>query len=135
MMRFVIWLKREGFASGTSNKQMEQLDLDLSASKAPVVSDEEIRLVVEFLADRGWQKAAAITAALGFNERRIRAIAEQSDGLILSGPGCPGYRLLTAAVSFREIDMVAGRIESQSKRMRARAISIRCRAHALISRS
>lgn len=109
-----------------------QLDLDLSRSKAPVVSRQEIETVVQFLAGRPWTTAAEILAALGVDDRRLRVIAEQSEGLILSGPGCPGYKLLTAAAQFREADESANRLESQGQRMIFRALQIRRRAHSLI---
>ena len=109
-----------------------QLDFDLSRSKAPVVSRQEIETVVQFLIGRPWTTAAEILAALDIDERRLRAIAEQSEGQILSGPGCPGYKLLTSTAQLQEVDETANRLESQAKRMLARAYQIRRRAHALI---
>jgi len=109
----------------------EQLDLDL-AKQGPVVSAAEIRTLTDWLAGRGWVRGAAITEALGLDERKIRAIAEASDGLVISGPGCPGYKLLSGAAELRDVDQAASRLESQAKRMLHRANSLRRRAHALL---
>lgn len=110
----------------------EQLDLQLSRT-APVVDQREIDALCSFLQGRTWTTASVIELELGLDERRIRAIAEQSDGMILSGPGCPGYKLLSSAAQLREVDEAAGRLESQAKRMLARALSMRRRAHKLLS--
>jgi hypothetical protein len=110
-----------------------QTELEFPRSNAPVVSQAEIDSVISFLTGRNWTKASEITAAIGIDDRRIRVIAEQSEGAILSGPGCPGYKLLTCAAQLREVDEAAGRLESQGRRMIARAYSIRRRAHRLIA--
>jgi len=92
------------------------------------VTEEQVRMVVDFVRGKGWVKGAVICAALAIDERRIRAIAEFSDGRILSGPGCPGYRLFTGD-ALADADLAASRLESQGKRMIHRAIAIRRRFH------
>ncbi len=108
-----------------------QLDLELP-SKAPEVTQEQIDQLVDFLRGRGWMTAAEIEAELKdkkINERKIRKIAEFSEGRILSGPGCPGYKLFTGATEIDEADLCATRIESQARQIIMRAASIRRRFH------
>jgi hypothetical protein len=102
-------------------------ELALDVTK-PVVTPEQVELVAGFLRGKGWVKGAVIGTALGLDERRLRAVAEFSDGRILSGPGCPGYRLFTGD-ALADADLAAGRLESQGKRMIQRAIAIRRRFH------
>lgn len=111
----------------------EQLDLQLGRQSGPVATPEEIEQVCQFLAGRDWTTAREIEQAINIDERRIRAIAEASDGLILSGPGCPGYKLFTDAAQLREVDEAASRLESQGRRMISRAMAYRRRAHRLIA--
>ncbi len=111
---------------------MSQLDLEFSSRKTPEVSQDQIDLLTSFLAGKGWVKACSIDAELDLDERDIRAIAEASDGLIISGPGCPGYKLLTGAAEIADVDRAACRLESQAKRMLHRANSLRRRAHSMI---
>ncbi len=109
---------------------MEQIDLDFSVPTS--VTQEEIDRLVEFLRGRDWVKAAEIEASISISDRRIRAIAEASNGWILSGPGCPGYKALSPTTELREVDEAANRLESQGKRMIRRALAIRRRAHQLL---
>lgn len=108
----------------------DQTELSFDAPrKAPEVSEAEVEAVCDWLTDRGWMKAAEIAEAFAMSDRKIRAIAEASDGRILSGPGSPGYRLFTGATEIREADRCASQIESQANRMLARAVAIRRRFH------
>lgn len=102
-------------------------ELDLR-SPAPLVTAEQVDLVVSFVRGKIWVRGAEICAALAIDDRRLRAIAEFSDGRIISGPGCPGYRLFTGD-ALADADLAASRLESQGKRMIHRAIAIRRRFH------
>lgn len=107
-----------------------QTELSIAArNKAPEVTESEVAAVCDWLHGRGWVKATEIAAAFAMSDRKIRAIAEASDGLILSGPGSPGYKLFTGTAEIREADRCASQIESQARRMFARAVSIRRRFH------
>lgn len=106
-----------------------KLPIHTSSAGAPEVSDAEIDQLCEWLRGRGWVKAAEISQALSIDDRKVRAIAQHSDGRILSGPGCPGYLLFTGRTEIEEADRCACRIESQAKQMFARALSIRRRFH------
>lgn len=105
-----------------------QLALDVK-TEAPAVSMSDVDAVCAWLAGKEWLTAAQISAQLNIDERVIRAIAEHSDGRILSGPGCPGYRLFTPKVPIEEADRCASRLESQARKMIKRAASIRRRYH------
>lgn len=96
---------------------------------APEVSAAEVDSLCEWLAGKGWIKAAQIEAELKINERKVRAIAEHSDGRILSGPGCPGYKLFDGAAAIADADRAASQLESQARKMLKRAGSIRRRFH------
>jgi hypothetical protein len=96
---------------------------------APEVSPEEVERLCDFLRGRGWLTSKQIFAEIALEERKIRAIAEHSDGRILSGPGCPGYKLFTGATEIAEADLCASRLEGQAKKMIVRAGSIRRRYH------
>lgn len=106
-----------------------QLSIKTAPSDAPKITPEDVENLCAWLREKGWMKAAEITAATQINERKIRAIAEASDGRILSGPGSPGYKLFTGKTEIEEADRCASQIESQAKRMFARAVSIRRRFH------
>jgi hypothetical protein len=93
------------------------------------VSPEEVESLCAWLAGKAWTKAAQIDAELGINERKVRAIAEHSDGRILSGPGCPGYKLFDGAASIADADRAASQLESQARKMLKRAGTIRRRFH------
>jgi hypothetical protein len=96
---------------------------------APEVSAEEVAALTTWLRGRGWVKAREIEAALGIDERKLRAMAEHSDGEILSGPGCPGYRRFDRETSLGDADRAASRLESQGRKMLLRAGTIRRRLH------
>lgn len=106
----------------------EQLDLSVKLP-APKVTAAEVEALCVYLIGRGWVKASEIEAELKINERRVRALAEHSDGKILSGPGCPGYKLFDGKAEIAEADEAASRLESQAKHMLHRAAVIRRRLH------
>lgn len=68
----------------------EQIPLSFDRPKptAPDVRDLEA-----FLQGKGWMERAQISAATGWDERRVRKLAAASD-LVISYPGSPGYKLL-----------------------------------------
>jgi len=108
---------------------MDSLDLGIK-TPAPEVTEDEIALVCDYLAkEKRWVTSAEIEHMLGIKDRHLRAIAEYSDGRILSGPGCPGYKLFTGATEIQDADACAGRLESQAKKMLHRAAKIRRRYH------
>lgn len=58
------------------------------------VSEEDVVRLAEFLERaEGWATASVIGAALGMNERRVRAVAAAAMPRVVSFPGSPGYCL------------------------------------------
>jgi hypothetical protein len=119
----------------TSNTPAESDEMDLFAwqrgrGTGPVVSDGELGQLIAALGRRRWLTAARLTEATGFNDRKLRALAADSGGRIISGQ--KGYCLTTEATN-EEIHHAASWLESQARVMTQRAISIRKFAHSLIS--
>lgn len=68
--------------------------------------------------------AADLGAALGWNDRRLRAAAEASDGEILSAPGCTGYRLARSTPVDDYLANERARYRSQITMMTARMLAM-----------
>ncbi len=96
---------------------------------APDVSVAEVDALCQHLKGRPWLTAKQLEVELGLDDRKIRAIAEHSDGRILSGPGCPGYKLFDGAASLDDAKRAAGALQSQGNRMLHRSKSIWARYH------
>jgi hypothetical protein len=110
----------------------DQGEFDFQSKPVTPPATEVDRLIRHlFEAGAAWITARELAASLDLTDRKIRQLAEHSDGLIISGPGCPGYRHLhhCTADQLRE---VADRLNSQARSMMRRSIRIRRRAHALI---
>lgn len=107
-----------------------QFEFRFSAPK-PAASDEVAALTQYLHANPSWHTAKQLSHALQINDRKIRQFAEASDGRIISGPGCPGYRHIDHC-SADDIAHAADKLRSQARRMLSRSIRIRRRAHSLI---
>jgi hypothetical protein len=106
---------------------------DLFSPPRPAASAAEVTALIAWLAAHpGWHPAAKIAAALSLTDRKVRALAERSNGLIVSGPGTPGY-CHSSHCSAEEISHAAETLVSQARRMMARAISIKKQAIATIT--
>ena len=68
---------------------------------------------------------------LDLGDRQIRALAERAGGLIISGPGTPGYCHASHCPA-EQISHAADTLISQGRRMIRRAIQLRRRAHKII---
>jgi len=104
-----------------------QLDLSIK-TPAPEVSPEDVEQLCATLKGRGWVYArdlAATSATL--DDRKLRAIANASDGRIISGQ--KGYRLLDGSAAIEDADRSATWLESQARQMLRRAAQIRRRLH------
>lgn len=104
----------------------ENLELDFK-HQPPKTSGDEVEAVCAFLAGKGWMKAAVIEAEIEISDRRMRRIAEKSDGRILSGQ--KGYRLLDGATPIEEADHAANWLISQGRNMIRRGVAVRRRYH------
>lgn len=89
----------------------------------PEVSAAEVNEMCAYLRGKGWLKAVMIDAATGVDDRKMRVIAEHSEGRILSGQ--KGYRLFERATPLEEADRAASWLESQGKKMLMRGAAIR----------
>ena len=107
-----------------------QASFDFTAPPAPPVGEVE-RLLAWLSAHPGFHTAAIIARALDLSDRRVRQLAEAADGLIVSGPGSPGYCHLYHCDTLM-ISHIADKLVSQGKAMIRRAIRTRRRAHHLI---
>lgn len=108
-----------------SNPDQMEMSLD---QKAPKVTREDVERVKHFLEQGGdWMMGEALLRWVGWqvndaNRRKLRHIAEISEGEIASGPGAPGYKL-TRLVSPDELRFIEG-LKTQSDRMRNRYVKI-----------
>lgn len=111
---------------------MKPQQLDLFAPRpAPVPAGEIDRLLAYLVTRSGWTTAKEITADLGLTDRQIRQLARDHRGSILSGPGSPGYKLISAA-TLDEINHTADRLRSQAREMLAGSIRLRKVAHSIL---
>jgi hypothetical protein len=112
-----------------------QCDFDFEAKRMPAPAIREVETLVEYLlwaSASEWVPAKTISARLGFNERKIRSLAEHSNGVVISGPGCPGYRHISHCTG-AQVREVSDRMKSQAKAMLRRSIRLKNLAHSIIS--
>ncbi len=93
-----------------------QLPLDRPESKPDPTP------LIKCLRGRGWITARQLYRLLGFNDRKVRAIAAASEGQIISGQ--LGYKL-TLEATLEEVQHAEAWLHSQSKQMDQRALEIR----------
>lgn len=78
-------------------EQPDLFTLTRKSLKLPSVPTGDVESLIDVLqgSDRRLTADEICTRirARGWDKRRVRAAAEASHGLILSAPGCPGYRL------------------------------------------
>lgn len=109
----------------------EPFQPELSLATVPEIASDEVATLLSGLDGRGWMSARQISAELGWSDRKIRAVANASEGQVISGQS--GYRLAREA-SMDEIQHAAGWLEHQAREMGRRAGQIRSAAHARIGR-
>lgn len=108
--------------------------LEFLPSKAPPVSDQEVELLIKVLTGSGWMTARQIAARPEFIlrfqwckqsnvERKIRAIANRTEGFVISYPGSPGYKL-TLEAAIEEINIATACLRHQAGEMSKRALQI-----------
>lgn len=96
-----------------------QLELSLQAPERDL---EGVALLCAWLYHAGdtWTTASNIGKALDLSERQIRHLAASSSGMIVSGPGCPGYKHIRHCDG-EEVGTVTNRLRHQAKLMTDRA--------------
>ena len=110
---------------------MNQLDLNFN-TPPPAPGVGEVEILLNHLSNNpGFHTAKQLSAALSINDRKIRQLAEASDGLIVSGPGSPGYCHIYHC-PVETCAHIANTLRSQARRMLARYIRIKKRAHSII---
>lgn len=81
---------------------------------------EKIRLILEHSGEQ-WVRGKDLMVAMGMTERQIRRIAEESNGLIISAPGTPGYALAESPSDIEKlslaIDLRIKQIKTEAKRV------------------
>lgn len=112
-----------------------QCDFDFSTKRMPAPAPSDVDALVDYLrwaSVKEWVPAKTISTKLGFNERKIRSLAEHSNGVVISGPGCPGYRHIDNCTG-AQVREVSDRMKSQAKAMLRRSIRLKNLAHSIIS--
>lgn len=110
-----------------------QGSFDFTAPPAPPAG--EVETLVAYLNNQpGFHTAKQLSAALALSDRKIRQLAEAADGLIVSGPGSPGYCHLHHCDP-ETIGHITSTQISQARQMIRRALRTRKRAHKLIRKS
>lgn len=111
---------------------LDQASFDFSTPPAPPAADEVTRLVDHLQrAGETWLTAKQLAGALSLSDRKIRSLAEHSDGRVISGPGCPGYRHVDHC-TLEILNEVSNRLASQARAMYRRSIRIRKLAHSIL---
>jgi hypothetical protein len=118
-------------ALSTTTTMIQQSTFDFT-SQAPAEIGETERLLSWLAGHPGFHTAKTIGDHLGLTDRQIRQAAEAADGLIISGPGSPGYCHLYHCEAGK-IDHITSKLISQGKHMIRRGIRTKRRAHQLIS--
>jgi hypothetical protein len=96
----------------------EQLELTYSRPVAPDPGVADLEAWLEQA--RGWRSAEEIAAATGWDDRRIRDLASESD-LVISSPGKRGYRHIDH-VTRAEYDHYRNARRSQARKMVGKVI-------------
>lgn len=106
-----------------------QQELDFTAAPAPAEIGE-VELLLNHLSNHpGFHTAATLARTLGLTDRKIRQLAEAANGLIISGPGSPGYCHLYHCPD-EQTGHITETMMSQGKAMIRRAIRTRRLARA-----
>ncbi|HEX7861827.1 MAG TPA: hypothetical protein VF773_15945 [Verrucomicrobiae bacterium] len=103
--------------------------LELTDWKQPADQGEIDQLVRVLSASGTWLTAAQITEQIGWCDRKIRKLASESDGLIISGNS--GYKHTKHATP-EELREFYGRMVNQGREMIRRAVKAKRVHHAHI---
>lgn len=106
-----------------------ELDFERLAGEGPVVEKFHVDTMIAALRGNGWRTAKALGARKEADKRVLRAIAEASEGQIISGQ--KGYKL-TIEATLEEISGTAW-LKSQGKKMIQRWIQIQRVAHPVLA--
>lgn len=93
------------------------------ATGGPVVTPRDVQLLMKVLEGGVWMTASEIAHHTGDSDRKIRAIASAACPQVISYPGSPGYRLMSAC-TIEEINHCIAALQSQGTEMLKRAALI-----------
>ena len=89
----------------------------------------EVETLISYLHQNpGFHTAKTLSAAFNIPDRKVRQLAEAANGLIVSGPGAPGYIHLNHCPT-KQLSHIAESLISQGKAMIKRGIKTRTLAH------
>ena len=109
----------------------DQGTFDFTAPPPPIMAGEVESLLLYLLNNPGFHTAREIAQSHGLSDRKIRQLAEAANGLIVSGPGSPGYCHLNHC-PIEKSSHISATLISQGKAMIQRGMKIRRIAHTLI---
>ena len=109
--------------------EQPELDFERLAGEGPLVSKFQIDTMIAALRGKDWQTAKDLGARKESDKRVLRAIAESSEGQIISGQ--KGYKL-TVEATVTEIAETAW-LKSQGKKMIRRWLAIQRVAHPILA--
>ena len=95
---------------------------NLFSARRPAVSETDVAQLVTALKGTGWRLRRDLERVLGWNDRKVRAVAEASQGEVLGSD--LGYRL-TIEASCTEIEAWDARFAGQIQAMQARRAAVR----------
>ncbi|MBA4136729.1 MAG: hypothetical protein C0518_05375 [Opitutus sp.] len=97
---------------------MMQLGLQFNA---PTTTDQDVTALVDLLAKAdAWMSREQIGVALGWNERKVRAVASDCDQVV-SYPGSPGYKLVRKCTA-EEYQHYRNAMRKQARQMIGRVL-------------
>ena len=110
----------------------QQTELALNPSTVrPTVAPEDISALLFALGNGEWHTGEQLRTACGWGERKLRDVAEASNGQVLSAPGCSlGYKLARYTAVEEYYREIRGRYQSQIKRMEERLMRMDRAVHA-----
>lgn len=104
----------------------EQLEIFVARQRTATAA--EVARLESALRGRGWATAEELGAALGWGDRKVRAVASEATGII-SMPGRAGYCLL-GECTVEDFARYEGATESQIRKMQERLARNRRAFHA-----
>lgn len=110
----------------------DRAQLDLFTARERAAGAGEIALLTAALEGQGWLTAGQLAPALGWSDRKVRAVASASPAVV-SWPGSPGYKLLGACTveEFARYEAaMASQISRMDERLRRSRRAYHARGHA-----
>ena len=105
---------------------------ELNFTKPPSSDPGEVEILTAYLLNNpGFHTARKLAKALAWSDRKIRSLAEQADGTIVSGPGSPGYCHVKHC-PVEKVNHITNKSISPAKKMIRKALKTRRIAHKLI---